>query len=93
MNDYRNALRNCASEDQILAMLFDCYNAVSGFDNDLIRRDFEALYEAMHGKTLREQDEVVYATCTLCRDHEKAGFIEGVKVGLRLAQEVGLLDE
>lgn len=94
MNDYRDALkRNQPGEEQILEVLFECYNAMNGFDNDQIRRDFEALYEAMHDKPLREQDEVVYATCALCRDHEKVGFIEGVKVGLRLAREVGLLDE
>ena len=42
----------------------------------------------MNGKTLREIDEIIYAVCTLCRDHEKAGFIEGMKVGYRLVDEV-----
>lgn len=86
-------MRDRAEDESIMELLFECYNAQNGFDNEQIRRDFEALYETMHDKPLREQDEVVYATCALCRDHEKVGFIEGVKVGLRLAQEVGLLDE
>jgi len=30
----------------------------------------------------------VDAVCTLCREHEKAGFAEGVKVGIGLAQEI-----
>lgn len=86
-------MRDRAEDESVMERLFECYNAQNGFDNEQICRDFEALYEAMHDKPLREQDEVVYATCALCRDYEKAGFIEGVKVGLRLAQEVGLLDE
>lgn len=33
-------------------------------------------------------NEIIYPVCTLCRDHEKAGFEEGIKVGFRLAQEI-----
>ena len=33
---------------------------------------------------LQEMDEIIYAVCTLCRDHEKAGFMEGIQVGLHL---------
>ena len=29
-----------------------------------------------------------YPVCKLCRDHEQAGFIEGIKVGMRLEQEL-----
>ena len=42
----------------------------------------------MNGKPLKEIDEIIYAVCALCRDHEKTGFIEGVKVGMRLAEEI-----
>jgi len=38
---------------------------------------------------LREMDKVIYPVCKLCRDHEKAGFIEGIKIGVRLEQELG----
>ena len=38
---------------------------------------------------LKEIDNVIYAVCVLCRDHELAGFTEGVKISLRLADEVG----
>ena len=43
---------------------------------------FEDLYQRMHGMPLREMDRIVDAVCTLCREHEKAGFAEGVKVGI-----------
>ena len=34
----------------------------------------------MKGMTLAERDEMVYPVCKLCRDHEKAGFIEGIEL-------------
>ena len=74
--------------ESILEVLFDAYNESSGFDNAAIKADFEELYRLMNGKPLMEIDEVIYAVCTLCRDHEKAGFIEGVKVGMSLAEEL-----
>jgi hypothetical protein len=72
----------------ILEVLFDAYNESSGFDNAAIKADFEELYRLMNGKPLKEIDEIIYAVCTLCRDNEKAGFIEGVRVGITLAQEI-----
>ena len=92
MKKFIDTVRN-ADEDSVLEMLFECYNEQSGFDNDQIRQDFEALYEAMNGKPLRDQDEVVYATCALCRSHAESGFIEGIRVGMRLAQEAGIACE
>lgn len=92
MKKFIDTVRN-ADEYSVLEMLFECYNEQSGFDNDQIRQDFEALYEAMNGKPLREQDEVVYATCALCRSHAESGFIEGIRVGMRLAQEAGIACE
>lgn len=69
-------------------MLFDAYNESSSFDNSAIKADFEELYRVMNDKPLKEIDEIIYAVCTLCRDHEKAGFVEGVKVGVRLSNEL-----
>ena len=76
------------SPESLLEMLFNVYTEFNGFDNQIIREDFNDLYTAMNGKTLREMDQIIYPVCTLCRDHEKAGFQEGIKVGIRLAQEV-----
>ena len=53
-----------------------------------IKKDFHELYLAMNGKTLREMDEIIYPVCKLCRDHERSGFVEGIKVGIRLRQEL-----
>lgn len=38
---------------------------------------------------LKEMDKVIYPVCGLCRDHERSGFIAGIKIGIRLAEEIG----
>ena len=74
--------------DSILAMLYECHNENNPYDNEQIRADFEALYRQMNGMPLQEVDRVIYPVCTLCRDHERAGFVEGVKIGIRLCAEL-----
>lgn len=74
--------------DSILEVLYNTYNEYSCFENEQIKADFEELYQRMNGRPLQEMDEIIYVVCTLCRDHEKAGFMEGVKVGIHLAQEL-----
>ena len=91
MNDYLTALQTHLAAQQptnqnILDLLYDAYNDTTGMDNEAIKSDFEELYRIMNGKPLQEIDEIIYAVCTLCRDHEKAGFIEGVKVGMSLVK-------
>ena len=97
MDEFMNALQAQLATQQpnypdnaesILEVLFDAYNESSGFDNAVIKADFEELYRLMNGKQLKEIDELIYAVCTLCRDHEKAGFVEGVQIGIALAKEL-----
>ena len=75
----------------VLEVLYDTYNEYSCFDNAAIKADFEELYQLINGKLLMEIDEIIYAVCTLCRDHEKAGSIESVKVEMSLAKELNIL--
>ena len=93
MNEFMVALQTHLTTQQstnqnILDLLYDAYNDTTGLDNAAIKADFERLYQLMNGKPLQEIDEIIYAVCTLCRDHEKAGFVEGVKVGIGLDQEL-----
>ena len=97
MNEYLTALQTHLTTQQstnqsILEMLYDAYNDTTGMDNEAIKADFEKLYQLMNGKPLQEIDEIIYAVCTLCRDHEKAGFVEGVKVGMRLERELSFAE-
>ena len=78
--------------DSVLGLLYECYNENHPYDNEEIKADFNALYQTMNGMPLREMDKVIYPVCKLCRDHEKAGFIEGIRLGVFLAQELTEVD-
>ena len=75
-------------EDSVLGILYEAYSESSAMYDDEIKADFHALYESTHGLPLREMDNIVYPVCTLCRDHQKSGFIEGVRIGVMLCDEL-----
>ena len=80
---------NYGSDAQsILEMLYSYYHECNNTDTDAVKVAFEDLYQRMHGMPRREMDRIVDAVCTLCREHEKAGFAEGVKVGIQLGIEI-----
>lgn len=72
----------------MLEMLYECYNENHPSDNEEISAEFNELYRQMNGMTLRVMDKVVYNVSKLCRDHEKAGFIEGIKTGICIVEEI-----
>ena len=76
-------------EDSILRLLYEAHSESNAMYDDEIKADFHALYEAMNGMPLREMDQIVYPVCTLCRSHQKSGFIEGVRIGVKLCAELG----
>ena len=97
MNEYVAVLRKCEEENppnygsdahSIPEMTFTYYHECNNTDTDAVKVAFEDLYQRMHGMPLREMDRIVDAVCTLCREHEKAGFVEGIKVGICLDQEL-----
>jgi hypothetical protein len=77
-----------ANGESVLKMLYEYHSEHQPYDNEQIKADFKALYRQMNGMSLQEMDKIIYPVCTLCRDHELAGFIEGVKMGVRLAREL-----
>ena len=79
---------NLGDADTVLEMLYECYNENHPYDNEEIKADFNELYRQMNGMPLRDMDKVIYPVCKLCRDHEKTGFVEGIKIGIRLANEL-----
>lgn len=96
LQEYIRALKACLAShplglgdaDSILGLLYEAHSESNAMYDDEIKADFHALYEAMNGMPLREMDQIVYPVCTLCRDHQKAGFIEGVRIGLQLYTEL-----
>ena len=75
-------------EKSVLEILYEYNLEHQTYDNEQIRADFNALYQQIHGMPLKEIDKVIYAVCDLCRDHELAGFIEGIKIGFHLFHEL-----
>ena len=74
--------------DSVLAMLYECHNESNPYDDERIKADFHELYQQMNGMPLREMDSIIYPVCKLCRDHERAGFVEGIKIGILLQAEL-----
>ena len=79
---------NFGDADSVLGLLYECFNENNPYDNEQIKADFEELYRQMNGMSLREIDQIVYPVCKLCRDHERSGFVEGIKIGVRLRTEL-----
>ena len=96
MNPYIEKLKQQIEEhppdfgdgNSILTLLYEAYNEVNKMDDEQIKADFNALYQAMNGMSLQEMDRIIYPVCTLCRDHERSGFVAGIKVGILLQFEL-----
>ena len=83
----RNA-PNLGDGDSVLSLLYEAYCENNRLDDAQTKSDFEELYRQMNGMDLREMDRIIYPVCSLCRDHERTGFVEGIKLGFLLAQEL-----
>ena len=75
--------------DTVLELLYNTYyEHVCTDDTDEIKQAFDDLYHSMTGKTLKEKDEIIDAVCNLCRLHQQTGFTDGLRLGLKLSQEL-----
>ena len=74
--------------DSVLSMLYEAFAEANPMDDGRLKQDLHELYELMNGMSLREMDKIIYPVCTLCRDHQWSGFIDGVRVGVTLKQEL-----
>lgn len=95
MKNYFEKLRTHIAEnppdfgdgESVLTLLYEAYAESNRMDDGTIKEDFNELYRQMNGMELREMDRIMYPVCTLCRDHQRAGFVEGIKVGILLREE------
>ena len=78
---------NMGNGDSVLSLLYKAYGDINRMYDDQIKADFAKLYQALNGMPLQEMDWIINPVCALCRDHERNGFVHGVQVGIRLAQE------
>ena len=80
---------NFGDGESVLTMLYEAYSECNRLDDAQIKADFNELYQLMNGMELRDMDKIIYPVCKLCRDHEKVGFVFGVRIGITLAEELG----
>ena len=73
--------------ESVLALLYESYEDLQGCSRQ-IKEDFHELYRLLDGIPLTELDRIINPVCILCRDHEQSGFIHGVQIDIRLAQEI-----
>lgn len=78
--------------ESVLSLLYEAYGDINPMYDDQIKADFAELYQALNGMPLQEMDWIVNPVCALCRDHERSGFVHGVQVGIRLAQEMRIAE-
>ena len=74
--------------DSVLAMLYEAYSECNQMEDAQIKAAFEELYRQMNGMELQEMDSILDPVCSLCRSHERAGFVNGILVGVRLFEEL-----
>lgn len=74
--------------ESVLTLLYEAYAESNRMDDGTIKENFIELYRLMNGMELREMDKIIYPVCTLCREHQRSGFVEGIKVGIRLREEL-----
>ena len=97
VNEYIKTLKQYVADNppnygsdahSILEMLYSYYHECNNTDTDAVKTAFEDLYQRMHGMPLREMDRIIDVVCTLCREHEKSGFVTGVKIGFQIGDEL-----
>ncbi|MBO5953081.1 MAG: hypothetical protein J6Q53_03035 [Oscillospiraceae bacterium] len=98
MKQYMNVLKKYLAENRpnygdgdvrsLLEFLYGHYSATNPIDNEAIRTQFGKL--RAHFSFLKEEcfDTVFDVVCDLCLEHERLVFLEGTRVGARLALEL-----
>lgn len=79
---------NFGDGESVFTLLYEAYAECNKMDDGTIKEDFNELYRLMNGMPLRDMDKIIYPVCTLCRDHQRSGFVDGVKVGMLLTEEI-----
>lgn len=74
--------------ESVISLLYEAYGDINRMYDDQIKADFAELYQALNGMPLQEMDWIINPVCALCQDHERNGFVHGLQVGIRLAQEI-----
>lgn len=89
MNPYLEKLKSEFHDDlPVTEVLYGCYRELHPTDSEVINRSFSQLNDVLSKLTLQECDRVWDLTCALCSEHEREGFLEGIRVGAGVVMEL-----
>ena len=74
--------------NSILEMLYMWYVEWNPINSAQIRQDFFMLEDWFFSGTDQNPDHVLDVVTHLCQQHEQLAFLEGLRVGVRLAREL-----
>ena len=72
----------------VLEMLYETYSDYNNMDDETVKQGFRELYQLLEKADPSAVDPVIYVVCGLCRAHQRTGFTEGIKIGVRLSEEL-----
>ncbi len=76
------------SANSLLEMLYMWYVEWNPINSEQIRQDYLSLESCFCGGTDERLDDVIDVITRLCQNHEQVAFLEGLRVGVRLVQEL-----
>ena len=74
--------------DTILDVLFWAYSESAGADSKAVLQYNENLNRLLNGLPVERANTIIDTVNDLCWEHDRRGFINGFKLGMRLEQEI-----
>lgn len=98
MEEYRQKLSAYVAEhppdiqsddvNTILDALFWAYCESAGADNENVQQRYDILHKQLQHLPSQDVNTIVDTVNDLCWEHDRLGFINGFKIGMRLEQEL-----
>ena len=74
--------------NSLLEMLYMWYVEWNPINSEEIRQDYLKLESLFMGRPEKKLDDEMDIVTRLCQNHEQVAFLEGLRVGIRLANEL-----
>ncbi len=85
---YKQNRPNHGDAKSILELLYWHYTQFNPIDNQEIRDSFAKLRNQFPHLSLQEFDPIFTTVSDLCVEHERLAFLEGLRLGVTLMQEL-----
>ena len=72
----------------ILDALFWAYCESAGADNENVQQGYDTLQQQLQCLPAPDADTIIITVHALCWEHDRQGFINGFKMGMRREQEL-----